>query len=598
MKRFLLAFFLAVLGVGLLSGTKAMAQGEGSPFETAPPTNGYYELSDFYYWDKSGNKTLLLVYPKAVVVRVAVTMTCDESGCSEVYPSEMQKVLDDFLKAEQLTAESGVRVEVVESMLGVDEVKFSVQTRKYLIITMQEKTEQYIVSLVNRIVRDGAAIEAHPVFLIGENLVFPAGFWFKVKPSSGKLTESLKEKIGAKGYGWIPARGSSVSDRLFYFVQDYLVAKTSELNPVRMSRLVAEESIAIEWAIPDFVSVRKAITVSPKAFRPSATFGDQMTASFVIVYDTKKVVLDPDAFKSLSAATIRPKKAHEELFKLDTVSVREEPGRVTIDLAFRMYQRGVFRIELPPVFYSFRGATQDIPPLKIDVPAVSITIIGLVPRDANGNSLLSDIFPWKRIPVVPALDPQKPERVIYKKLDLRYWSESLLKTVPNVPDYFRWAGLFLVSLSLLWVAGSSARYVVVTVRHRRSETIHESDSALTREYRLAKSRLLEGVRSGNCSSDIVGAYVAKSNMELRHILGFVQGSTSRDVLKIISPVLKEKFVEVLAILSRVKESGTATENDIAAVQRILSRLRLMRKFEPVLKLVRGVCGKKPAEDDS
>ncbi|KKU52887.1 MAG: hypothetical protein UX72_C0001G0064 [Parcubacteria group bacterium GW2011_GWA2_47_10] len=586
MKRFALGVLL-IIGIALFSAPSVRAQGEEHDPNPAPPAGGYYELQDLYYWDKSGNKTLLLLYPKAVVVRLRTEQRCDEGGCVVIEPEENKKAFSDFLIAEKLTPADGAEVESTEGVLGTDEAKLPIVIRKYYVITMPEKTDYYIFSLVNRLVQSGVAVEAHPVFLVNDDLVFPAGFWTKSKLSSGKFADMLKKKIQSNGYEKVSIdrmMTSKVSSQLSYFTQAYEKDKPGAINPVRMSRLVAEDSISVEWAVPDFVSIRKAITADPKAIKPSATFGDPMTASFVITYNEKKFVVDVPALTAMNAANIRPNGLYEELFKLDQVAIREEPGKVYIDLAFRVYQRGDFILQLPPVFYRVKGSPQDVPPLQFKFPSVTVKIVGLVPRDSNGNPLLKDIFPWKRMPVFTTPALAKPERTEYPVYDLRYYTESLLKTVPNVSLYLKRAGFFCIVSSLLWFGWVLVWQRVESVRRRELETIEESDAALEREYRLAKSGLIVAVRSGTTTLEQVRAYVVKARMELRRVLGFAQGSTERDMLKEVSPVFGKKLGEALGILTQIKEAGIVVESDIAKVHSLFVRLRLMRKFEWFLRL--------------
>lgn len=532
---------------------------------------GYYSPNDFYFQDKTGKKVFLSLYPRAVVVKLY-----SDAG---VY----YNIFIGFLKDNGLTPGKEIKIEKMEAFLGAAEMKVAVAKESFFVITFAAEID--VISFINQLVVSGKAADAYPIVSYLEELVFPAGLWFEIKPVSADEENNIAGKLMDNGYVYSFGRSNvpgGVPARTYHFQNKQGVKKgLPPINPLKMSRMLSQE-LAVKWSLPDFVPVKFPLRVTVEDFRPSGTMGDSFFVSFLVSYDKKKVEIDIDRLKNAGEDDIRPGDVLPALYKLEKTVVREEKEKIRLEVFFRVYQPGVFNVSFSDIFYRFIGSKPLLAPYQFKFPAVSIKVVGLVPRDADGKPLLHDIFGWKRMPFSGSASPPKPSLPVYEKTDIRYWVEQVAKRAPGVPYYFKAVGMGLGAIPLLFLLAYAFFGLLPGMR------VCQGKWKSRWAFALAIRSALADFWISALDPEKQDALLRACRIELLRILDLGVGVTDKEILsRIRHKEIRSVAEKILARLAEWKHSGSATAEEIKEVNLLFRKLRyrsaLSRLFSWLIK---------------
>lgn len=461
MRRFLLLF----LGVAVLFFVPRVAAFSGNIEPPKEQDTAPYAASDFYYIGKDGRRILLKVVPHTIVVWLESNVGAGE---------ERTKFFQSMGWGGSTAA-----VEEITAPPGMYELKRSLGARSGVFrITFSEP--QDIVSLLNKVRGHDAVADAWPVFERNGDLIFPTGVWMQTKHLMSYEQEALDRKAVRHGYTqywhFYHKRPSGIDPLLNYY---YRNIKISDTNVLRVSRLLAED-IYVLWAVPDFTSVKPLLRVKAEISRPSGTLGAEFTLSYHITYDARKVRIDSEVLRKIGFGDIKPQALVLGLVQSDPVYVEEKAGFVLVRLRFRTYQAGEFLLLGLPIPYTFAGASPEILPEKMLASTVSFRVVGLVPRDATGKPLLTDIFGYKRMHLITPSLPSAPVPPVFPKTDLRFWTQSFLLQYPAAGGWMRRGGSIVVALGAAFLLSMVVRRLVSGMKRRR-ESAYALFMTLTHE---------------------------------------------------------------------------------------------------------------------
>lgn len=559
MKRKLLLLFCLALVFGL-SPPGLSAQEEYAAPEPPKAELDYYLKEDFYFWEKDRTRILFNLYKRAVVLQF-------NTG------ADNPKNLQLFLETQKLTEKDGVKMERLPAPLGVREAKLAVRVENFAVLTFLRDRD--IISLLNSLPKQEIVQDIFPVFSLDDDLVFSPGVWVKLKVVSKQQKALFVKKLEDNGYQtpWkyspVP---SGLSSRLLYFYPTQPALKRPGLNQIRLSRLLAEDILS-EWSIPDFVSIRPLIRiVSPNDYL-SGIIHDLFRTEWTIFYDQKRIVIDVDSLKKLSAENVRPQEVLEDLFRLERVEAEGFVGKVRLLITARFYQVGSYLIKPPDLSFKFRGGAGDDPALTAAFPAIPVKIIGLLPRDQAGNSLVGDIFPLKRAAVGTKIDPAPVLLPETNKVWPHRLAETLEKYVDNSVSKMKILSAFLIFLPLLVILYKAITGPVVQV-------IKSFRASARLESQKRAGCLEAGLKTGgSCESELL-AYSRAIRSEMRRVVGAGQGATDKELVASAAPFLGLKLQAVLQALNELaKKDRRPAVSDIKKVQSSMRRLRIAALVE-------------------
>jgi len=546
------ALFAALFSVLIL--VSAEVQAMDVPAEAppgAPTPSGLYTPADLYVIDR-GEKRTVQLYPRALVVRPFVS------------PDTEAEKFAAFLKEMGFTQGNGIRVERLSAILGTQESKMSIAKKNYVVVYFPKAVD--VFALITKMAKSSSVWEAHPVFAVDGDYVFPAGIWVRTKTITPESNTFLRKRIQSFGYA-IPweKRPVGLDKNTTYYVPVNGVS----LNLFAMSRLIAED-LVVERATPDFVSIQPLVRVTREVSRVSGVMQDRFTFTYAILYNSRRVAVDTEKVKQWDPAMLMPEGVLDGTFKLEPIRVTNEHGVATIAISIRLYQPGDFDLTPPPVFYSIVGAGQDTPPLEVRLGKTGFKVLGLVPRTDKGEPKLTDVYDIKRMPMPAVGMPPAPVAETFPKSDYRYWTGQFVTNNPDLVRYARTGGGALAIFSaagLLIIGGVYAGCVFV-----------KRKKAAGPRFAHAYAAHLRTLQDGAHDDAAKVLTMRYAHIELRRILGCDEGASRREMLPRLSPHMKPVCEAALAALDKAATTEPMTAD---ALREVRAHLAIVRKAQRV-----------------
>lgn len=532
----LLAFF----GNWLLSGPQAQMD----PFMLTPEVvrpNTFYSDSDFYYLEKDGRRTPLVLYPKSLVVRFS----------SEAYQETDRSAFFEKMGWKR----PGVSIERLEAILGAGEVKHSLK-KPIEVFIVSFGSPQEISPLLNKAMDDKMILDAAPVFRKDGDLVFPAGLWVKTKYFDSKEPENLFKGLREEGYQRLEMSQDVLPPRLYYYQKTPGLKKVT--NVLKLSRLAAQ-SVWASWSVPDFVSVHTLIRISVDFSKPSGVMGETFRVSYRILYESNKITVDTDDLQKIDASRLRPSQVATGLFRIDPLSLDSIPGEILLKMSFRVYQPGDFSLPGLKVSYVFKGGSSDFPSEVVATSDIFFRVAGFVPKDGSGKPTVSDIFGWKKEKGLSVVIPEKPAAKTYPKTDLRFWTKELLLKYPLFGRHLRQFSFVFWFLALLISIRPAVRLTRVKMRIYREDPYRVFVKMVRTDRALFKDSPLDHEHSDSI--------LRAGRAVVRGAVGLPEGKTDREILESSALSIRPLVEKMLLLLNPDSyKRGFLDQEEVAVIK--------------------------------